>query len=205
MEIWSPTEPIRRGSGLSSYLWSEKYACLFENHTEVSDLGTGWFPGHRREGRAGFGVTGAIGWRMPGTVRMQELYDPAFELWGLWYWVYVVCVAAWLSVAESVLGADFWCSSLASPQCPRLPQRCPQLPLTKPIPVAAGGGVAPEEDLQGSEESQQRAGRRLCSAWEPSSAQLYFGWQHLQCSFTQNHSACLPAFGVSSWWILTPT
>lgn len=58
-----------------------------------------------------------------------------------------------LAMAESVLGTDFWCSSLASPQCPPLPQ--------SQSGPAAGGGVAPEEDLQGSEESQQRAGRRL--------------------------------------------
>lgn len=44
-----------------SYLWSEKYVCLFENYIEVFDLGIGWFLGHRREGRVGFGVIGVIG------------------------------------------------------------------------------------------------------------------------------------------------
>lgn len=90
-------------------------------------------------------------------------------------------------MAESVLGLTSGIPVWPLP----VPSASTQLPQTKPIPVAAGGGVAPEEDLQGwKRASREQEGGLQCLGAKFSSALF---WVTTFTMFLHPESFRLPA------------
>lgn len=130
---------------------------------------TGWFIEHRKKSWAGrSGEGGGDGRDKEVHVILVDL--PLASLRSL-ISAYEICMAAGPGGAEPVPRADSWSSRSELPLCP-LP---PSSSSSEEANPAVGRGVVPGEHLRGLRREPTGSRKEACSAWEPSSAQLYFG------------------------------